>query len=202
MGDARRAWRTDPAAVTWDKTFFGDDTRDSLVNITASYLPSGRRAMNADPVPARQGYMPLEMREAFMLGQEAKKPVRLTMAYDDGGEAKEVPGPRVNVVRADVSVAAAEDKPGSKGPHPAAVAVPVVVGLLVVGLVVWWVWRRKGALVLSGIRRRSGQGYGVGKSRAARAGPEEIDLKVSPVSPRAGGNVFREEIERQDAGRQ
>ena len=159
--------------------------------------------MNAVPVPARQGYMPLTIRESFMLGQEVQKPVRLVMAYNDDGGVKEVPGPRINIVRADISVVQGV-KSGRKGPHPAAVAVPVVLGLLLVGLGLWWQWRRKkGGLVMAGIRRRSGQGYGVGKSRAARAGKEDgIDLEESPVSPpRAGGNAFREEIERQDAER-
>lgn len=147
--------------------------------------------------------MPLSIRESFMLGQEVQKPVRLIMTYNDDGDVKEVPGPRINIVRADISVVQAE-KSERKGPHPAAVAVPVVLGLLVVGLGVWWLWRRnKDRIILSGIRRRSGQGYGVGKSRTARAGKEDIDLKESPVSPtpRAGENVFREEIERQNAGR-
>ena len=192
-------------AVTWDRTFFGEDTRDELVNITANYLPSGRRIMNSVPVPAGQGYMHLTIRESFLLGQEVQKPVRLIMAYrDDEGDLKEIPGPRINIVRADISILESEDEHGRKGPHPAAVAVPVVIGLLLVGLGVWWLWRRnKDRLILSRIRRRSGQGYGVGKSRAARSGKEGFDLGESPVSPppRAEGNVFREEIARQDTGR-
>ena len=163
--------------------------------------------MNAVPVRADQGYMPLTIRESFMLGQEVQKPIRLTLAYrDDEGELKEVPGPRVNIVRADISVLETKEKSKKNGPHPAVVVVPVLIGLALVGLGLWWVWRRnKERLILGGIRRRSGQGYGIGRSRAARTvdGKEGIDLKESPVSPppRAGGNVFREEIERQDATR-
>ncbi|SPO07479.1 uncharacterized protein DNG_10173 [Cephalotrichum gorgonifer] len=200
--------------VTWDKTFFGTDTRDDLVNITANYLPSSRRIMNAIPVPAGQGYMPLTIQESFMLGQEVQKPIRLVMTYfdDEEGELKEVPGPRVNIVRADISVAEhVEGKKGGGGVHPAAIAVPVVVGLLAVGLGFWCLWRRnKDRFILSRIRRRSsgGQGYGVGRSRAGRmgggggdVGKEEIDLPVSPPPRTAGTNVFREEIRRQDTGR-
>lgn len=161
--------------------------------------------MNAVPVPAGQGYMPLTIRESFMLGQEVQKPVRLIMAYrDDDGELKEVPGPRINIVRADITVLEAEEDDERKGPHPAAVAVPVVIGLLLVGLGAWLLWRRyKDRFILSRIRRRSAQGYGVGKSRGARAGKEGIDLGETSVSPlpRAGGNVFREEIARQDTER-
>lgn len=162
--------------------------------------------MNSVPVPAGQGYLHLTIRESFLLGQEVQKPVRLIMAYiDDDGELKEVPGPRVNIVRADISVVQAEEEDERKGPHPAAVAVPVVVGVLLLGLGVWWLWRRnKDRLILAGIRRRSGQGYGVGKSRGKRGGKEGVDLGETPVSPpppRAGENVFREEIARQDTGR-
>ena len=51
---------------------------------------------------------------------------------------EEVPGRRINIVRADISVIGVEKRSGRKGPHPGALVVPAVLGLLAVGVGVWW----------------------------------------------------------------
>ena len=109
---------------------------------------------------------------------------------------------------------------------PLAIALPVVIGVVVLGLAgfCFWSWRRHGQLPLIGAlaSRRRAQGYGVRKSHSqrtgaaaglsvgtgagagaagARGGKSGAGIQLTPReswSPTQGRNVFREEIRRQD----
>jgi len=143
-----------------------------------------------------------------------------------GNEVETVPGPTVIVTSTPL-----EEGHHKSKTNVVAIAVPiviVVVFLILAGLCVWS-WRRHGTVpVLGALKRRStvggGQGYGIRQSAAQRTGgaaPPVVggagtgDKKTGGVgveltdrdswsptgtSPR-GGNVFREEMERQQRER-
>jgi len=138
-------------------------------------------------------------------------------------------GPTVLVVSGTPPAAGgSSDGSGSRksGPSAVAIAVPVVVAavvLLLAGLCVWS-WRRHGTVPIVGalgkVRRRS-SGYGVRQSHSERTGARDgaglaagggigsdkagIQLtdrdSWSPTGTRHTGNVFREEVRRQERER-
>jgi hypothetical protein len=198
--------------VTWDASYFADD--DTPVHISAYYSPSTIPVFDSVQVAAGQGYFPFEVTDFYLQGRDTKA-LRFTLTYTDtSGNDKILNGPAVNAVRASISVALPDPNAGGGGRSTGStvgIAVGVVVGLLVLAAVGYCLWRRnRDRLVFGAIRRRSSQGYGVGKSRAQRVaesnkgiGGPGIQLDDSPTSPRAPGgtNVFREEIRRQETGR-
>ncbi len=133
-----------------------------------------------------------------------------------GNGVTEVPmaGPRILVV-SQGSTPASDVVSGTPGVPVVAIAVPVIVGAVSLGLLGFcvWSWRRHGRMPMLNRgpgRRRSGQGYGVRQSHSQRTagattargavGAGGIQLTPSDSwSPTSGtGNVFREELQRQD----
>jgi hypothetical protein len=106
----------------------------------------------------------------------------------------------------------------SSGVSAVAVAVPVVIAIVLIGLAGFCVWarRRHGSWPLIGAlaraKRSSSQGYGVRQSHGQRTGTGlsasttgkgGAGIQLTPTeswSPTSGRNVFREEIRRQDTG--
>lgn len=89
----------------------------------------------------------------------------------DQTQVDEIAGPTVYVRAASPTTGTGAG--GSVSVNPAVIAVPVVVGLLLVALlgVFCWRWRRTGTMPLfGGVARRSSQGYGVRQSKAQRVG--------------------------------
>ena len=202
---------TNSLIVTWDTTFFAGEAQDDEITISARWSPSNANIMSVT-ARAGDGYVPFTFTESFLRGANSAKTIRMVLSYDEAtDDPKETEGPRVYVVRDDITVVEHVERPGRKGVHPAAIAVPVVVGLIAVALGFFCLWKKnKDKIVLSRIRRRSSQGYGVSKSRTQRMVAEEgavgtkdgdIKLQESPVSPRSEGrNVFQEELRRQETG--
>lgn len=199
--------------VTWDTTFFAGDRQDSEIRVAVRWTPSNVTVASFN-VRAGNGYVPMPVTGAFMRGTgKNDKALHMVMFYtEESGEPKETEGPTIYATTEEISVVDVVKRPGRKGVHPAAIAVPVVVAVLALGVGFFCLWRKnKDKLVLSRIRRRSSQGYGVSKSRTQRgAAPEDgavgtknsdIRLQESPVSPRSEGrNVFQEELRRQETG--
>lgn len=162
-----------------------------------------------DSVSANQGYYAWTVTPNFLLGTDDKVLMLSMMYTDSDGVNITLKGPEVIVVNADISLGQPQ---ASSGAHtnPAAIAVPIVVGLALIAAGIF-LWRKnKQKIIIAGIRRRSSQGYGVGKSRSERARIGSIrsartatstQPPLSPPSPTLGRNVFREEVRRQDKER-
>lgn len=194
--------------VTWDTTFFASENQDQQITISAHWVPSNG---NIESVTARagDGFVPFTITEDFMRGSSGAKSIAMVMKYGTAADPKETEGPRIYAVRDEISVVDHVEKKGRKGVHPAAIAVPVIVGVLAVALGFFCLWKKnKDKIVLSRIRRRSSQGYGVSKSRSQRAGSggvdgagvHEGDIKLQESPRSEGRNVFQEELRRQETG--
>ncbi|CAI4213409.1 unnamed protein product [Parascedosporium putredinis] len=156
--------------ITWDTTFFAGDQQDSEIRVEVRWTPSNTSVTSFN-VRAGNGYVPMLVTEAFMRGTSKNdKALHMVMFYtEESGEAKETEGPTIYATTEEISVVDIVKRPGRKGVHPAAIAVPVVVAVLALGVGFFCLWRKnKDKLVLSRIRRRSSQGYGVSKSRTQR----------------------------------
>jgi hypothetical protein len=197
-------------AVTWDAGYFANS--DTLVKISAILTPSGISLIPSVSVPAKQGFVPLTITDYYLQGLSEKTFMLMLTYTDEDSISHTLNGTRLTAIRADFSVVTPVDSPApSSGPNTLAIALPVVLGLLALGVVGWFLWRRyRQKLVIAGIRRRSSQGYGVSKSRSQRVntggtadtkGGVGIQLDESPVSPTPGRNVFREEVQRQERER-
>ena len=195
--------------MTWAADYFASG--DTMVHVSGIFTPSLIPVFPAISVPADRGYYAWTVQDAYLLGRE-EKDMTMTLTYTDAdGEEKTLNGPKIWVVRADISINQPQESRSSGGVNPAAIAVPVVLGLAAVAAGLYFLWRRnKQKLILAGIRRRSSQGYGVGKSHSqrTRTGTDksiaDIQLHESPTSPTPstpGRNVFQEELRRQERER-
>lgn len=195
--------------VTWDADYFSPE--DPQLQLNAEYAPSLIGTFELATVDASQGYYAWTVYPEYLLGSDDKV-LMLTMTYlDSDGINITLKGPEIIVVDADISITQPQESSGSHT-NPAAIAVPVIVGFALIAMGLFFLWRKnKQRIIIAGIRRRSSQGYGVGKSHMERtrmgstkgatvAAPSQSP--VSPPPPAHGRNVFREEVRRQEKERE
>ena len=171
-------------------------------------------------VPASRGFFAWHIDSAILTNRKVSMlNASLFLLYDEhsgninGKLAEPKGGHAVLITSTPLAVS------GGSGVSALAIALPVVIGVVALGLLGFcvWSWRRHGRVPLLGglgakRRSRSGQGYGVRQSHSQRTGGGAASGKKgggvgiqltpteswSPTSPSHGRNVFREEVERQE----
>ncbi|ETS76787.1 hypothetical protein PFICI_12174 [Pestalotiopsis fici W106-1] len=204
----------DRLIVTWDPSFFANNS--VLVQIQANFSPSS----GSDPTPQDDdGFTSNSLRagtgsyswdiSSSVLNSTSENGVDaqlyIVTAAADGETMQRTLGPLVRVVPA----ASSEDNfSASGGPNLAAIIVPVVVGVLLLMAIAGFLFKKRRnpdwkLRDMFGVGSKDG--YGSRKSRAERSlgagavGVQMGDMEVS--RPQDGRNVFREEMQRQQAAR-
>jgi len=200
------------SVVTWNPDYFSSPNQ--TVQVQGQFL-GGVHGWTSSMLPASQGFYAWTV-NASLLTDYKTSALNISLflgAVNATGSTVETPlaGPVVVVTNAATNV--------STGPNVSAlaVAVPVVIGVVALGLLGFciWSWRRHGRVPLLGgllsSKRASGQGYGVRQSHSQRVGTGRgggtapkaagAGIQLTPSdswSPTKGRNVFREEIARQE----
>ncbi|KAI4599974.1 hypothetical protein KJ359_001075 [Pestalotiopsis sp. 9143b] len=204
----------DKVTVTWDPSFFANGS--ILVQIQADFSPSS----GSDPTPLDDdGFTSNSLRagtgsyswaiSSSVLNSTSAAGVNAQLyivgAAADGETTQRTLGPLVRVVPASSSSA---DSSGSGGPNLVAIIVPVVVGvLLLMAIAAFLIKKRRdpGWKLRSMFGVGNSDAYGSRKSRVERsmgAGSNGLQMGDVEISkPQDGRNVFREEMQRQQASR-
>ncbi|KAH9889123.1 hypothetical protein F4778DRAFT_391894 [Xylariomycetidae sp. FL2044] len=207
--------------VTWDPSFFSDP--ETLIQLGGQLSPlsgetqSGQEGFVTEDLRAGDGRYTWEIADdAYLEDGQDMVLAALSLAVSNnsaaGGTEILIAGPQVQLTRA----AATAAKPVV---NPAAIAVPVVLGVLVLGLVTWYLVKRRRdpgfslrSMVPGTGAAAASAGYGVKKSRGERTGPLPLggrQIKMAPMmnddaagaaAAGAGRNVFRDELRRQQTG--
>ncbi|KAF3006236.1 hypothetical protein E8E14_003862 [Neopestalotiopsis sp. 37M] len=204
----------DRVIVTWDPSFFTNSS--VLVQIQADFSPSS----GSDPTPqdddgftsnslrAGTGSYSWDISSSVLNSTSATgvdAQLYIVAAATDGENTQRTLGPLVRVVPASST---GDDSNVTSGPNLAAIIVPVVVGVLLLIAIAGFLLkkRRDPGWKLSNIfGMGSREGYGSRKSRIERsmgAGAGGLQMgNVESSRPQDGRNVFREEMQRQQAAR-
>lgn len=201
--------------MTWDPGYF--NPRNAQVEVQVDY--GAGDGISSTSLFAAQGYYIWTVDPKLLQRSPANANVSLYLSYQrstGGGITEDVRVPRGGLALTVIPAPA-----GGSGVSPLAIALPVVIAVVLLGLAgfCFWSWRRHGRLPLIGAlaSRRQSQGYGVRKSHSQRTGAAAglsvgtgagaarakggAGIQLTPReswSPTQGRNVFREEIRRQD----
>lgn len=215
--------------VTWNPAHFGN-LNDAQVELEAVWGDQ-RTIVTGTRVPGSQGVFAWHLADDILTSRDVGS-LNLTLRlqeFDLGTPEDDftlITGPNVLVVSGtppnpNLGLGGGGGGGRTGGPSAVVIAVPVVVGLVVLALVGFcvWSWRRTGTWPLVGAlggkgNRRSG-GYGERQSRSERVGGAAVGgLGTDKAAPNVGiqltdrdswsptgtgnsRNVFREEVQRQ-----
>ena len=195
-----------PCLVTWDASYFNSSVNTIFVQAEFGLTidddtVNGFEGFTSEALDPASGSYSWTILESYLEGNERVE-AKLYLATNSDAQTKDetrFPGPAVGIGPATAP----------SGPNKAAIAVPVVFGVIALAFIAVYLYKRrrnpdfKLRHMFTGSK---GNGYGVGQSRANRMGTDVTSVRMDAMGPDTrpvpgSGNVFREEMRRQEQAR-